>query len=247
VSAGAGLTYTRFELRRTVRNRRYFLLALVFPVVLYFLIAGPNQDVHNLGGSGISAPLYFMVGLISFGTMSAMLSGGARIATERSVGWNRQLRLTPLTPRDYIRAKVVSAYLVAGMTIVLLYICGASLGVSIPAGRWLEMTGLILVGLIPFAALGIAGGHVLTADSIGPALGGTVALLAFLGGTWFPITNGALHGIAQALPSYWLTQASHVALGGAAWGVTGWLVMAGWTVVLGGLALLAYRRDTKRV
>ncbi|HEX3317955.1 MAG TPA: ABC transporter permease [Solirubrobacteraceae bacterium] len=242
-----GLAYTRFELRRTVRNRRFFILSLVFPVVLYLLIAGPNKDVHDLGGSGISAPLYYMVGLIAFGTMSAMLSTGARIATERSVGWNRQLRLTPLTPRAYFRTKVLTAYLMACLAIAVLYICGAALGVSIPAGRWVEMTALLLVGLIPFAALGIAAGHVLTPDSIGPAMGGAIGLLAFLGGTWFPISNGTLHAIAQALPSYWLTQASHVALGGAAWGVTGWLVMAGWTVVLGALALLAYRRDTKRV
>jgi ABC-2 type transport system permease protein len=245
--SGANLTYTRFELRRVVRNRRFFILSLAFPVVLYFLIAGPNSDVKSIGGTGISAPLYFMVGLISFGTMSAMLSCGARIATERTAGWNRQLRITPLSPRAYFRAKVLTAYLMAGLSIAVLYVCGASLGVSLPAGRWLAMTGLILVGLIPFAALGIAAGHVLTADSVGPAMGGSIGLLAFLGGTWFPITSGALHVIAQALPSYWLVQASHIALGGSAWGVTGWLVMTGWTVVLGALALLAYQRDTKRV
>jgi ABC-2 type transport system permease protein len=37
-----------------------------------------------------------MVGLAAFGTMGAVLSSGARIAAERSTGWNRQLRLTPL-------------------------------------------------------------------------------------------------------------------------------------------------------
>jgi hypothetical protein len=29
--------------------------------------------------------------------------------------------------------------------------------------------------------------------------------------------------------------------------VTGWLVMAAWTAILGTLAVLAFRRDTKRV
>ena len=52
------------------------------------------------------------------------------------------------------------------------------------------MTGLILIGLLPFAALGIVFGHLLTPDSIGPAMGGATALLAILGGTWFPITGG---------------------------------------------------------
>ena len=51
------------------------------------------------------------------------------------------------------------------------------------------MTGLILVGLIPFAALGIMLGHLLTPDSIGPAMGGGIALLALIGGTWGPIAT----------------------------------------------------------
>ena len=60
------------------------------------------------------------------------------------------------------------------------------------------MTGLILVGLVPFAALGIVIGHLLTPDSIGPAMGGGIALLALLGGTWFPIAaHGFLHDVAQ--------------------------------------------------
>jgi len=39
-------------------------------------------------------------------------------------------------------------------------------------GRWLGMTGLLIVGLLPFVALGIAVGHLLTIDSMGPAVGG---------------------------------------------------------------------------
>ena len=65
-------TYVRYELMRMLRNRRFFLFSLGFPLVLYFLIAGPNRHEHNLAGSGISAPLYFMVGLAAFGTMNSV-------------------------------------------------------------------------------------------------------------------------------------------------------------------------------
>jgi ABC-2 type transport system permease protein len=247
-SAQLPLTYIRYELARTFRNRRFFLLSLGFPLVLYFVIAGPNRNVHDLAGSGVSAPLYFMASLASFGTMSAMLSCGARIANERSVGWTRQLRITPLSPRAYFRTKVLTAYALALVSVAALYAAGASLGVSMSAHDWLVMTGLILVGLIPFAALGITLGHLLTPDSIGPAMGGGVSLLALLGGTWFPLgSHGFLHDIAQYLPSYWLVQAGHVALGGHPWTVTAWLVVGGWTVLLGTLAVRAYRRDTGRV
>jgi ABC-2 type transport system permease protein len=109
------------------------------------------------------------------------------------------------------------------------------------------MTGLILVGLLPFAALGVLVGHLLTADTIGPATGGLVSLLALVSGTWFPLGDGVIQDIAQYLPSYWLVQASHVALGGPAWTATGWTVIAAWTLVLALLARAAYRRDTERV
>jgi len=242
------LTYISYELLRTFRNRRFFIISLAFPLILYFVIALPNRNVSDVGGSGIAAPLYFMVGLASFGTMGAMLSCGARIATERAAGWNRQLRITPLSPRTYFRAKVLTAYLMALVSMAVLFAAGTSLGVSLSASQWLKMIALMLVGLIPFAALGIAIGHLLTPDSIGPALGGGVSVFAFLGGTWFPLpTHGFIHSLAQNLPSYWLVQASHVALGGRPWSAHAWVVIAAWTAVLSAVAMWAYGRDTRRV
>lgn len=90
------LAYTRFELVRTFRNARLMAFSLGFPLVLFFIVATPNRSEHNLSGSGISIPLYFMVGLVAFGAMSALISSGSRIATERTDGWTRQLRITPL-------------------------------------------------------------------------------------------------------------------------------------------------------
>ena len=238
------LLYTRYELLRTFRNRRFLILSLGFPVILYFAIAGPNRHKHL---DGIPFALYYMTAMAAFGSMSAMLSSGARISGERAVGWNRQLRISPLSTRSYFRAKILTAYLMALLSLIVLFVCGSSLGVSLAAGDWLKMTGLMLVGLIPLAALGILIGHQLTPDSIGPAMGGGVSLLALFGGVWFPLESGALREIAQFIPSYWLVQASHIALGGHPWGAKAWIVIAAWTLVLTALARRAYRNDTARV
>ncbi|MCW2951836.1 MAG: transporter permease [Conexibacter sp.] len=240
-------TYLRYELLRTFRNGRFFIFSLAFPLILFFVIAGPNKHESDFGGTGLPAPLYYMIGLAAFGAMMATISSGARIAGERQVGWNRQLRITPLKARSYLGAKVVTAYVMACVSILLLYAAGTVLGVRLSAEHWLEMTGLILVGLVPFAALGILIGHLLTVDAIGPVMGGTASLLALLGGTWFPITSGVMLDIARCLPSYWLVQASRVSTGGQGWGARGWLTMAIWSVVLTALAARAYRDDTKRV
>jgi ABC-2 type transport system permease protein len=242
------LAYTRFEFVRMFRNPRFLVFSIGFPLILFFAIAAPNRNVTSFDGSGISFPLYYMVGLAAFGTMAAMIATGARIANERTTGWTRQLRITPLSTRAYFRAKLLTAYATSLLTIGLLYIAGVSLGVSMSANDWLGMTGLILIALLPFAALGILLGHLLTTDSMGPAIGGGTSLFAFLGGTWFPLgSHGFLHDLGQVLPSYWLVQAAHLPAGGHPWKGTAWAVIIVWTVVLAVAAWYAYRRDTKRV
>jgi ABC-2 type transport system permease protein len=240
------LSYVRYELLRTFRNRRYFILAIGFPLVIYYIVAGTSTGERNFQETGISAPLYFMVGLAAFGAMSAVIAAGGRIAAERSAGWTRQLRLTPLSTREYFRAKVATAYAAALVTIVLLYIAGTTLGVRLSAADWLKMTALMLVGLIPFAALGILIGHLLPPDSVSTAVGGLTALFAFLGGVWFSISGGFMGDLAESLPSYWLVQASRVSLSGHGWRALGWLVVGAWTVALVALAVWAYKRDKNR-
>lgn len=243
----SSLLYTRYELLRTLRNRRFLLLSLLIPLALYFTIAAPRAS-QRVGDTHVSYALYFMVSYAAFGTMSGMLSSGARIAAERAVGWNRQLRISPLRPGAYFRAKVLTAYMMALISMAALFVSGAALGVHLSVVHWLELIGLMLVGLIPFAALGIALGHMLTPDSIGPAMGGGVSLLALVGGIWFPLGNsGFLYHLALYVPSYWLAQASHVALGGSPWPARGWIVIAAWTAILARVAQRAYRRDTGRV
>lgn len=239
------MTYLRFELLRALRNGRFFLFSLAFPLILFLVVAGSNR--HAVLG-GIPFPVYYLAGMVSWGTMAAVTASGARIAQERSVGWNRQLRLTPLSVRAYLRAKVLGGYLMAVLSMLLLYIAGVALGVRLPADRWVQMTVLVLIGLIPFAALGIWLGHLLTPEVMGPALGGITALFALLGGAWGPLAGkGFMLHVAQALPSYWLVQAGHSAVTGTGWGARGWGVIAGWTVVFAVLAARAYRRDTRRV
>ncbi len=238
-------TYVRFEVLRTFRATRFFLFTLGFPLILFYLIAGPNRG-ERLGG--IDLPTYLMAGMASWGAMAAVIAGGGRIAAERTIGWQRQLRLTPLPARTYFAAKVVAGYAMAIATIAVLFGAGLTLGVDLPVGRWLVMTGLVLVGLVPFAALGILLGHLVSVDALGPAMGGITSLFALFGGAWGPIAgDGVVRWFAELLPSYWLVQAGHTAVFGGGWPARAWLVVLVWTAGLAFLAARAWRRDTARV
>ncbi|MGH3733200.1 MAG: ABC transporter permease [Acidimicrobiales bacterium] len=241
-----GLTYVHYEVLRTIRNRRFLIFSLVFPLVLFLTVAGAHRHAVV---DGISFPLYYMTGMAAWGAMTSVISAGARIAQERSEGWVRQLRITPLKTSTYFTAKVLTGYMMGIFSIAVLALAGTLIGVHLGATGWLTMLGLLLVGLIPFAVMGIMLGHLISVDSLGPAIGGITSIFALLGGVFGPlITTGVLFTIVKALPSYWLVQAGKSALeGGHVWSREAWIVIAVWSIVLTRLAVITFRRDTAKV
>lgn len=238
-------TYLRYEVLRNFRNWRFLFLSLAFPLVLYLSVASANRHVTF---NGIAFTVYFMAAMATLGTMASVVSSAAVIAADRSTGWTRQMRITPLTVGTYFSARVLNGYLRAVLTIVLVGLAGTALGVRLSATEWVTVVGLLLVGLIPFAVLGILLGHLLKADSSAVAMGGIVSLFALLGGVYgFQVAkSGPLFQVIKAIPSYWLVQAAKTALRHGGWPAEGWIVIAVWTVLLAALAVFVYQRDTHR-
>src|SRR5262245_62662922 len=197
----SNVTHLRYEIVRTFRNRSFFAVTLALPLVLFYAVAlGQRHATFD----GISFPLYFMTAMAVYGAMFAAVSPGARIARDRSGGWIRQLRITPLRARTDVAAKVLTAYLVALPSLALLYLAGASLGVRLEAAQWLEITGLLVAGLAPFVVLGIAVGYLVPADTLAQVIGGVVALFALVGGVFgFQLAaSGPLFGVMKGIQSY---------------------------------------------
>jgi ABC-2 type transport system permease protein len=238
-------THFRFEILRVLRNRVFYSVTLALPLLLFFGVASGQRHATF---DGTSFPLYFMTAMAVYGSMFAAVGPGARIGRDIAGGWTRQLRITPLRARTDIAAKVITAYLIALPSVVLLFLAGASLGVRLDATQWLELGGLLLAGLTPFIALGITLGYLLRADALTPVIGGVVVLFALVGGVYgFQLAHsGPLFDVMKAIPSYWLVQAGRTAFGGGGWPAQGWIVIAAWTAVLVATAKLAYRRSAAR-
>lgn len=240
-----GATHVRYEVVRTFRNPRSLAVTLALPLVLYYSIAGGNRHATT---SGISFPLYFMSGMAAYGAMFATVSTGGHLAIDRSRGWTRQLRITPLRARTEMVAKVLAAYLVALPALVLLFLAGVTLGVHLDLAQWLEMTGLLLVGLVPFVLMGLILGHLVPSDALVPAVAGLVVVFALLGGALGSFFNGgAMLAFTKLLPSFWLAHAGKAALALGDWPAEGWTVVAVWAAVLLVVAVVAFRRDTGRI
>jgi ABC-2 type transport system permease protein len=239
-------TYLLLEARRAMRNGRFMIFSIAFPVLLFLLYTG----IWANGDKAVTGVL--MVNMTSFGALSAALFAGSRVALERSAGWQRQLRLTPLSGGGYLTAKGVTGMLLALPAVVLVPLVGVAVeGVSLDAAGWLRVTIGIWLAVIPFALIGLLIGQVGTPDSMQPIMSLTMMTMSMLGGVFIPIDSMPdwLLKIAHVLPSYWLGQVGRgavtsdlsVNLGQAV------LVLGVWTAVVGLGVVRRFRRDSARV
>lgn len=245
MSTSMTLAFVRGEVRRTMRNRRYLIFTIVTPLALFLVIgkSGGNDKI-----AGITFLAYMMVSMATFGTLSAVFSTGGRISQERASGWNRQLRLTALSGRQYVTAKITTGFVVAIPSLALVLVAGATQGVHLSPMRWLAVAVSILFALAPIAGLSILIGYIAKPDSIQAIGGGIYMTLSLLGGLWSPVTDfpSWLQHVVKDLPMYWIAQAGRAALEGSWVGWTGVAVIAAWSVLFASLAARAYRRESGR-
>lgn len=196
----------KLELTRALRNRKFLFFSVIYPSVLFLLIAGSADGTTKIDGTGLTLPTYMMVSMASFGALTAVLMGNSeRIAKERQSGWVRQLRLTPLPGRGYVLAKTASAAVVSLPSIVVVFAVAAAVkDVRLDAWQWVVLTGAIWAGSLVFAALGVAIGYLANGDAVRPITMITYFGLSILGGLWMPTTTFPtwLQDIAKWVPTH---------------------------------------------
>jgi ABC-2 type transport system permease protein len=235
------------EVRRVLRNRRTLIFILVMPAVFFLLFGLPQRGQELPNGRPVTG--WIMISLAVYGAMVATTSAGAAVATERALGWSRQLRLTPLRPPAYVATKVATAMVLGLIAVLVEFAVGAAAGVRLPVQVWL-LSGLTAwLGSLVFAAFGLFVGYLAPAENVMQFMGPILAILAMLGGLFVPldVLPHALQQIAKFTPVYGVGQLARAPLTGAG---LDWVALgnvAGWTVLFGLGAARLFRRDTTRV
>ena len=246
---GFNSTLLRLELRRMLRNRRTVIFSVVLPVV-FFLLFGTGKDysLKSAGAHGNWAAS-IMISMALYGAMLSTTAGGAMVATERSQGWSRQLRLTPLTPAAYIVVKVLVAMLLGAVSVAVTYAAGGFTQAQLDGPLWVETALIAWVGSLVFAAFRVFMGYLLPSENVMQILGPGLALLAFLGGLFTPLDQmgSTFQTIAKLTPMYGLSELAHAPLKGTSPGWAAVVNVALWLVVFAGGAAWRFRRDTARV
>jgi ABC-2 type transport system permease protein len=251
-SLGAFGAFVSIEIRRALRNRRYVMLAIAFPVVFYLLYTGVLSGAAAPADApvgGTTWATYFMVSMATYGAIGAALGGAILIAQERSSGWTRQLRVTPLPAAAYVGGKLLVSYIVTVPAIAAVMIAGLVVShVELSTAAWIQMLLSLVIGALPFAALGMLIGYLFDANSAQGAMMISFFSLAILGGLWAPISSfpDTLATIGRMLPSFRLADLGRDAATGMAPDIADIVVLVAYAVVIGGLAAWRYRVSEQR-
>ncbi len=244
---GFNLTFLGMELRRMLRNRRTIVFALVLPPVIY-LAVGTNsgyKNDHSLAHGNVAG--YVMISMAVYGAILSTTSGGAMVSVERSLGWSRQLRLTPLKPVAYIVIKMLIAMLLGAASIVVVFIVGGFTGADVDGRVWVFSALIAWLASVVFAAFGVFMGYLLPSENVMQILGPALAFLAFAGGLFIPINGGVMLIVSKFMPTYGIAELAREPLTGTGFTPSAIANVVVWAAVFIVGAALLFRRDTKRV
>jgi ABC-2 type transport system permease protein len=222
------LVVFRRELRLSLRNPAWVVIALVQPV-LYLVLFGPlltRLPAGTLGGAGGAASgsagaaeayRFFVPGLlIQLGLFGSTFVGFAIISDWRG-GVIERFRVTPVSRLAVMSGRVLRDTLVLVVQAIILVLVGVAFGLRAPVTAV-----LISLAFIVFVAVGLASVSYATAltvkseDAFAPMLNSVIVPLVLLSGIMLPLTLGPgwLQGIARISPFRYIIDAMREAFDG---------------------------------
>lgn len=234
------------EIIKLLRIPAFTIPTVLFPIMFFTFFGLPNigNTIDDIDAGAYILTSYGAYSMISV----ALFSFGVSIAAERGLGWNKLLRTTPMHPLMYFLAKVVMAIITGLITLLLLFLFGIIVGgVRMDILIWLTLIGYLVLGMIPFVALGLFIGYIAGPNSAAAIANVIFLPLSFASGLFVPLAfmPTFIQTIAPYLPAYRTAQLAWTTIG-AGDGTPIYihlLWLIGYTIVFMGLALLAYRRD----
>jgi ABC-2 type transport system permease protein len=152
-----------------------------------------------------------------------------------------------MPPLAYLTAKCLSAMAFGVVIVSILTLLGITVGhVSLTQPEFARMIALTIVGVLPFACMGMALA-LLVPFSSAPGIANMIYLpMSFCGGLWIPIMMlpKVMQSFALVLPTYHLSQLMLGAFGYASAGsaASHWCGLLGFTLLMLGVAVWAFRR-----
>jgi ABC-2 type transport system permease protein len=219
---------TRVEMLLTVRRGESLLVTLVIP--LGILVFFTKVDAVN---TTLRHPVDFLVpGVLALAVMSsAMVSLGIATGYERRYGVLKRLGSTPLSRAGLLGAKTLNVLALEVLQAAVIVITGIALGWD-PSGGLVAAVGLLLLGTVAFAGIGMLLAGTLRAEANLAIANGLFLVLLFLGGMAYPLAKlpDALETFAKALPAAALSETVRAVLDGSGFPTGEFVVLLVWAI-----------------
>ncbi|WP_406381097.1 ABC transporter permease [Streptomyces sp. NBC_01618] len=236
--------YIVLEVRRTLRDGFFLIFGTGMPVMMYLLFT-------NIGGSAADDwKTASMVGMAAYGALGSAMSIGTGVASDRTLGWLQQLRVTPLAPSHAVVGRAISGSVTVLPTILTVLLAGGLVnGVRLAAWQWAALTLLLWIGALPFTLLGLGNGYRLTPQGTGVVNMACLMGFAIVGGLWFPLDllPGWLRSIGRFTPANRFADLGWATTDGHAPGSGTIAVLCAWLLLFGTYAVISYRRSARTV
>jgi ABC-2 type transport system permease protein len=183
--------------------------------------------------------------------MGASLFGtAAGLATDRGLGWLQVKKASPMPPYAYFIAKIAMSMAFSAADVLLLMLLGVAFGnVHLPVLLAFKLLATLIVGSLPFCAMGLAIGYVATPTAAPAVINIFYLPMSFCSGLWIPFMflPKLVQQIAVFLPPYHLSQLA-LGLVGAGKHLPAsqhWEPLIGFAMLCLGLAWAGHQRDQK--
>jgi ABC-2 type transport system permease protein len=140
----------------------------------------------------------------------------------------------------------------SAVIVLALFTLGIALGgVRMPVGSFAQLLGTLVLGSLPFSAMGLALGYFAGPNSAPPMINLIYLPMSVCSGLWVPFMflPKVVQTIALALPPYHLSQLALGVVGaGAHESAAGhWEVLAAFTMICLGVARIGFQRDQEKM
>jgi len=177
---------TAAEFLKLWRVPAFTATSLFLPVMFYAFI-GVGQSTQMIF-PGVTFGAYFLASMAVYSVANVMIfSFGISVATERGMKMDVLMRATPMPPAIFLLSKCITAVAFAALTLVVLFPFAYFAGsVRLDVDAWATLAYRVLLGSIPFIALGFAIGYLSGPNSAVAVINLIYLPTAFASGFSFP-------------------------------------------------------------
>jgi ABC-2 type transport system permease protein len=171
-------------------DRFRIVASLTFPLLFLAIFGAGFSNVIGRMAGGVNIVQFMYPGIIAQAVLTTSLFSGVSIATDREVGFLREILVAPISRAGIVLGKAAGAALVALVQVGVLLIVAPIVGVPLSIGNVLQLVPMVALLSMALSGLGILiGSFARSQQGFQLFMQMLVFPMVFLAGVFFPVDS----------------------------------------------------------